>query len=91
MAEATVNARGLRKQRRGTVVSESGDKTRVVQVERRKQHPLYGKVVRLKKKYHVHDENNESSVGDTVRIVETRPMSRTKRWRLVEVLAKHSE
>lgn len=91
MPEAIAQERGLRKQRKGVVISESGDKTRVVMVERRKQHPLYGKVIRMKKKYHVHDEENVSAMGDVVRIVETRPRSKTKRWRLTEILVKHSE
>ncbi len=74
--------RGSRKTRRGVVVSRSGDKSVIVQTERRLPHPIYGKVVRVSKKYHVHDERNEAKVGDTVEIVECRPLSRTKRWRL---------
>ena len=86
MAEAQQTKRGMRKERRGTVVSKSGDKTIVVLVERRTQHPLYGKVIRKHKKFHVHDAANAAQPGDKVRIVEARPMSRMKRWRLVEVL-----
>jgi len=86
MAETTVEKRGVRKKRRGVVVSRSGDKSIVVLVERRKQHPLYGKTCRLRKRYHAHDEKNEANVGDRVQIRETRPMSRLKRWRLDEVL-----
>jgi len=86
MSEATVKQeRGVRKTRRGTVVSKSGDKTIVVQVERRYRHPLYGKEIREFNKYHVHDEANLASIGDKVRISECRPMSRMKRWRLVAV------
>ena len=68
----------------GPVVSDKTDKTIVVEVERRYTHPLYKKVVRRSKKYHAHDETNSAKVGDRVRIQETAPISRTKRWRLVE-------
>ncbi len=68
----------------GTVVSDANDKTVVVLVERRFTHPLYKKTVRRTKKYHAHDENNEFKVGDVVRIEECRPLSRNKRWRVVE-------
>jgi small subunit ribosomal protein S17 len=78
--------RGTRKTRIGTVVSDKGDKTVVVAIQRRYAHPLYGKQVTRTKKYHAHDENNEYGVGDTVRIVETRPLSKLKRWRVVEVV-----
>lgn len=78
--------RGLRKERKGVVVSKSGDKTVVVLIERRSQHPVYGKTVRQFKKYHVHDEKNEAGVGDLIRIVESRPMSRLKRWRMIEII-----
>jgi small subunit ribosomal protein S17 len=78
--------RGRRKTRVGTVVSDKMDKTVVVIVERRYAHPLYGKQVTRSKKYHAHDENNEYHVGDVVRIVETRPLSKTKRWRVAEVI-----
>jgi small subunit ribosomal protein S17 len=77
------DGRNRRKVRVGVVVSDKANKTIVVQVERRLPHPLYGKLVARTKKYHVHDENNEYKVGDTVRIVETRPLSKTKRWRAV--------
>jgi small subunit ribosomal protein S17 len=86
MAETTAN-RGSRKTRKGLVVSRMGNKSIVVQTERRKRHPKYGKVMRLFKKFHVHDERNEAQVGDRVRIVECRPLSRLKRWRLVGVMA----
>jgi len=86
MAEAATEIRGHRKVRTGLVTSKSGDKSIVVQVERRMQHPLYGKTVRQSKKYHAHDQNNEAAVGDTVRIAETRPYSKMKRWRLLEVV-----
>lgn len=75
-----------RKVRSGVVVSDKADKTVTVQVERRMRHPLYGKGVKVTKKFHAHDENNEYKVGDEVRIMETRPMSKTKRWRVVELL-----
>ncbi|OFW56468.1 MAG: 30S ribosomal protein S17 [Candidatus Solincola sediminis] len=75
-----------RKARVGTVVSDSMEKTVVVSVETRMRHPLYGKIVKRSKKYSVHDEENQSRVGDVVRIVETRPMSKTKRWRLAEII-----
>ena len=91
MTETQEAKRGLRKQRSGVVFSRSGDKSLVVVVERHKRHPLYGKVLKTRKKFHVHDEKNEAGVGDKVRIVETRPLSRTKCWRLVEVLEKASE
>jgi small subunit ribosomal protein S17 len=75
--------RKRRKVRVGVVVSDKADKTIVVMVERRLAHPLYGKGVARTKRYHVHDEGNEYKVGDTVRIAETRPLSKTKRWRVV--------
>jgi small subunit ribosomal protein S17 len=74
-----------RKERQGVVLSRSGAKSVVVLVEGRRQHPLYGKVVRFKKKFHVHDEKNEANLGDKVRIAECRPISHLKRWRLLEV------
>ncbi len=79
-------ARGRRKIRRGTVVSESGDKTVVVRVDRQIQHPLYGKAMIRSRKYHAHDRGNEYRVGDVVQIEETRPLSRLKRWRVVRLL-----
>jgi small subunit ribosomal protein S17 len=80
--------RGYRKSRRGYVVSDKMDKTIVVLVEDRKKHPLYGKVMRLSKKIKAHDENNSAGIGDLVQIDETRPLSATKNWRLVEILEK---
>ena len=68
----------------GTVVSDKGDKTVVVNVERKVKHPLYGKIIRRSKKYHAHDENNEISMGETVRIEETRPISKLKTWKVLE-------
>jgi small subunit ribosomal protein S17 len=84
MAERTSS----RKVRVGTVVSDKMDKTIVVNVETRMPHPLYGKIVRRSKRYTAHDEENQCSIGDLVRIMETRPISRTKRWRLVEIVEK---
>src|SRR4051795_533111 len=81
-------ARGYRKTRRGYVVSDKMQKTVVVEVEDRVKHPLYGKVLRRSSKVKAHDENNVAGVGDLVLIMETRPLSATKRWRLVEVLEK---
>jgi small subunit ribosomal protein S17 len=81
-------ARGSRKVRSGVVVSDAMDKTRVVKVERMTSHPLYGKRLVRSKKYKVHDETNESHVGDTVEMMETRPMSKDKRWRLVRIVEK---
>jgi small subunit ribosomal protein S17 len=86
--ESQTAKRGVRKERKGIVVSRSGAKTVVVEVERRTRHPLYGKVVRRLRKLHAHDEKDEVNVGDTVRIVETRPISKLKRWRVIEVVAK---
>ncbi len=80
--------RGFRKERVGRVVSDKMNKTRVVVVERIVKHPLYKKYIKVRKKYYVHDEHNESREGDIVRIMETRPLSKTKRWRLVEILRK---
>jgi small subunit ribosomal protein S17 len=78
--------RGRRQERQGTVVSDAMDKTIVVKVDTIKAHPRYKKVVRRSSKFHAHDERNEAKTGDVVRIVETRPLSRTKRWRLAEVV-----
>jgi small subunit ribosomal protein S17 len=83
MAEITED-RGSRKVRKGMVVSKSGEKSVIVQGERREAHPKYGKVIRRFKKFHAHDEENTAKVGDTVTIVETRPLSATKRWRIVK-------
>ena len=78
--------RNARKVRTGTVVSLSGDKTITVSIEYRKHHPKYGKMMTIHKKLHCHDEKNEAGLGDTVRVMETRPLSKTKRWRLVEIV-----
>ncbi|HVM17937.1 MAG TPA: 30S ribosomal protein S17 [Gaiellaceae bacterium] len=78
--------RGRRQERRGVVVSSAMDKTIVVKVDTIKAHRKYQKVVRRSQKFHAHDENNEANVGDVVRIVETRPLSKTKHWRLAEIV-----
>ena len=78
--------RGIRKSRVGVVVSDKMDKTIVVAIVRKAKHPLYGKTVTLTKKYKAHDEENVAKVGDKVTITETRPLSKDKRWRLVEVV-----
>jgi small subunit ribosomal protein S17 len=83
-----MNSRNTRKVREGVVVSNKMEKTIVVAQKRRVPHPLYKRYITLTKKYHVHDENGECSVGDRVQIMETRPMAKTKRWRLVSVLEK---
>ncbi len=80
--------RKLRKTRSGKVVSDKMDKTIVVAVVTTKRHPLYKKIMRITKKYKVHDENNEAKIGDTVVIMETRPLSKDKCWRLVKVVEK---
>lgn len=80
--------RNLRKVRQGVVVSNANDKTIVVEVEERKPHPVYGKMITSTKKYHAHDENNEAGNGDTVQIMETRPLSKMKRWRLYKIVEK---
>ena len=80
--------RNLRKTRIGVVVSNKMDKTISVKVERRLAHPIYGKSVKMSKKFMAHDEKNECSIGDTVKIMETRPLSKRKRWRLVDILEK---
>ncbi len=82
------SARGYRKSRRGYVTSDKMEKTIVVEVEDRVKHPLYGKVIRRTSKVKVHDESNSAGIGDLVIISETRPLSATKRWRLVEILEK---
>lgn len=83
MSESQKGERARRKVRVGVVVSDKPHKTVVVEVERRISHPIYGKSVARSKKYYAHDENNEYRVGDTVRITETRPLSKLKRWRVV--------
>jgi len=80
--------RALRKERTGIVTSTKMNKSIVVSVVRREKHPMYGKFIKKTKKFMAHDEKNECGVGDTVKIMETRPMSKLKRWRLVEVLEK---
>ena len=82
----TAESRGYRKGREGYVVSDKMDKTVVVAVEDRVKHPKYGKVLRRTKKYKAHDEQNECNVGDRVLLMETRPLSATKRWRVAEIL-----
>lgn len=82
------SARGYRKVRRGYVTSDKMDKTIVVEVEDRVKHPLYGKVIRRTSKVKAHDEQNTAGIGDLVVIAETRPLSATKRWRLVEIAEK---
>ncbi len=90
MAEVAKNEqteiRRARKMRIGQVVSDKMEKTVVVQIERRVQHPVYGKMVRRSKKLKAHDEENAAKTGDTVRIMETRPLSKDKRWRVVEII-----
>ncbi len=81
-AEEATRGRNRRKVRTGLIVSDKGDKTVTVMVERRFAHPLYSKGVKRSKKYRAHDENNEYQVGDNVKIEETRPLSKTKRWRV---------
>ncbi len=78
--------RNLRKVRQGVVVSDKMDKTIVIASKFKEKHPFYGKFVQKTKKYHVHDEKNEANIGDTVLIMETRPLSKTKRWRLVQIV-----
>ncbi len=79
---------GAPRERLGTVVSDKADKTITVRIDIARQHRTYGKIVRTSSTLHAHDEGNEASAGDTVRVVESRPLSRTKRWRLVEILEK---
>ncbi len=80
--------RNMRKVRQGVVVSNANDKTIVVQIEERKPHPVYGKMMTTTKKLHAHDENNEAGMGDTVQVMETRPLSKMKRWRLLKIVEK---
>ena len=89
MAETqSIETRNLRKTRIGVVTSNKMTKTITVAVERKVKHPIYGKFVKKTTKFHAHDEKNEASIGDLVRIMETRPLSKTKRWRLVEIVEK---
>lgn len=80
--------RALRKTRTGIVVSDKMDKTIVVAIKDNVKHPTYGKIIKRTTKLHAHDENNECGIGDTVEVMETRPLSKTKRWRLVRVIEK---
>jgi small subunit ribosomal protein S17 len=81
-------ARGNRKTRTGVVVSDKMDKTIVVEIRTRVKHPLYGKIMNRTNKLKAHDENNECGIGDTVRVMETRPLSKDKRWRLTQIIEK---
>ena len=81
-----METRNLRKERQGEVVSNKMDKTIVVAVKWKEKHPIYGKFVNKTRKFHVHDEKNEAGIGDTVRIMETRPLSTTVRWRLTQII-----
>ena len=83
-----METRNLRKTRMGIVSSDKMDKSITVTVKYKEKHPIYGKFVNKTKKYHAHDEKNEAQVGDRVLLMETRPLSKTKRWRLVEILEK---
>ena len=83
--------RNLRKIREGRVSGDKADKTIVVLLERRVRHPLYGKEIRMTTKVHAHDEENAAKVGDVVRVMETRPLSRLKRWRLVEIISESAK
>ena len=83
-----METRNLRKERIGVVSSNKMDKSITVAVKWKEKHPIYGKFVNKPKKFHAHDEKNECTIGDTVRIMETRPLSKTKRWRLVEIIEK---
>ena len=84
----TTESRNLRKTRIGTVTSNKMNKTITVAVERKVKHPIYGKFVKKTTRFHAHDEKNECSIGDLVKIMETRPLSKLKRWRLVEIVEK---
>ena len=81
-------ARALRKTRVGKVVSDKMDKTIVIAIADNVKHPTYGKIIKRTVKIHAHDENNECGIGDTVKVMETRPLSKSKRWRLVEIIEK---
>lgn len=83
-----METRNLRKTRMGVVVSDKMDKTIVIASKFKEKHPMYGKFVQKTKKYHVHDAKNEAAIGDKVLIMETRPLSKTKRWRLVQIIEK---
>ncbi len=90
MSTVETKERGNRKERTGVVVSDVQNKTIVIEVTRRTTHPRYKKVIKVKKKYTAHDEQNEAKIGDTVRVSETRPISKAKRWRLLEIIS-HAE
>ncbi len=81
-----METRNLRKERTGGVSINKMDKSITVAIKWKEKHPIYGKFVNKTKKYHAHDENNECNIGDTVKIMETRPLSKTKRWRLVQII-----
>ena len=81
-----METRNLRKERTGVVTSNKMDKSITVAIKWKEKHPIYGKFVSKTKKYHAHDENNECNIGDTVKIMETRPLNKTKRWRLVQII-----
>ena len=83
-----METRNLRKERTGVVSSNKMEKSITVAVKWKEKHPIYGKFVNKTKKFHAHDEKNECNIGDVVRIMETRPLSKTKRWRLVEIIEK---
>ena len=83
-----METRNLRKERTGVVTSNKMDKSITVAIKWKEKHPIYGKFVNKTKKYHAHDEKNECGVGDKVEVMETRPLSRTKRWRLVNIIEK---
>lgn len=86
MSEAATSDRGNHKRVIGTVVSDANDKTRVIEIIEHYRHPTYGKFLKRRQKFHAHDEKNESNKGDKVLIIETRPLSKQKRWRLMQVL-----
>ena len=81
-----METRNLRKEKVGVIFSNKMDKSVTVAVKWKEKHPMYGKFVNRTKKFHAHDESNDCKIGDTVRVMETRPLSKTKRWRLVEIL-----
>ena len=81
-----METRNLRKERTGVVTSNKMDKSITVAIKWKEKHPIYGKFVNKTKKYHAHDEKNECGIGDTVKVMETRPLSKTKRWRLVQII-----
>ena len=83
-----METRNFRKTRQGVVISNKMDKTIVIAAKFKEKHPIYGKFVQKTKKYHAHDENNECRIGDRVKVMETRPLSKDKRWRLVEIIEK---